>query len=109
MRLSRARFMLHCGDSLMISKTPLRIGLTVAEVDAILGPNGDEEPHDEAGELRIYEFLVADEMNPGLSRLACAEARFVDGKLVDWGNEVDLIAETWRKIKAGDVETRRAA
>jgi hypothetical protein len=93
----------------MVTKQTLRKGMSIGEVDAILGPNGEDEPREGTAVVRVYELLVADEENPGTSRLACADARFVKGKLVEWSDEVELIAETWRKIQAGDPATRRAA
>lgn len=85
--------------------SPLRKGMTLREVEAVLGDNGYDERGD--GTYFIFEFLVWDEVE--MLRLASADVWFRGGKLTRWDYEVELIADTWKKIKAGDPPTLWAA
>lgn len=87
------------------SPRPLRKGMTLAEVEAILGDNADDERGD--GTLFTFETLVFD-LAEGI-RLASAQVWFRSGRATKWAYEVELVAKTWALIKAGDPPTLWAA
>ena len=93
----------------MSAKKILRKGMTVREVDALLGPNAADEDGGNGRTVRTYEMLVVDEEHPRRSRLASADVSFRGGKATSWRYEVALIAETVAKIRAGDRASIRAA
>ena len=88
----------------MAQKRLLRKGMTVEEVEEVLGDNGGEDHETgRGGSVWTFEFLVFDPDE--LMRLAMAVLTFRDGRLTRWEDEVELVAETWALIKAGDAPT----